>query len=104
MEKYKGEMGCCASFTGFVRNYDLKEGKKISTDGMSIRIDNLESILYEIRKNALKKFDILDVVIYHNSGDLKIGDIISSYYVFSKHRQEAFLAVEYIIYELKKYH
>jgi len=104
IEKYKGEMGCHTSFTGFVRNYHLKDGKKIPAEGMTIEVDNLFDILSEIRENALKKFDLLDVIIYHNSGALKVGDMVSSYYVFARHRKEAFLAMEYIIDEIKKYH
>ncbi len=104
IEKYRGEMGCYASFTGFVRNYHLKNGRRIPTDGMTIEVNNLIDILSEIRENTLKKFEVLDVIIYHNSGSLKVGDILSSYYVFARHRQEAFLAMEYIIDEIKKYH
>ncbi len=104
IKKYDEEMGCCTSFTGFVRNYHLKEGNIIPTEEMIIEIDGLYEALSEIRKKALKKYGLLDVIIYHNSGCLKVGEIISSYHIFAKHRQEAFLAMEYIINEIKKYH
>ncbi|WP_292460936.1 molybdenum cofactor biosynthesis protein MoaE [Methanothermococcus sp.] len=102
MEKHKGEMGCYVSFTGFVRNYDIKEGKKVHTDKMEI--PDILNILEDIRKDAIEKFDILDVVIYHNKGTLKVGDVVSSIYIFARHRKEGFLACEYIIDNIKKYH
>ncbi|AEH07338.1 molybdenum cofactor biosynthesis protein MoaE [Methanothermococcus okinawensis] len=103
IEKYKGDMGCHVSFTGFVRNYNIdKEGHKIPTDNMVI--PDILDILEDIRKDAIEKFNLLDVAIYHNKGTLKVGDVVSSIYVFARHRKEGFLACEYIIDKIKKYH
>ena len=102
IEKYKGEMGCYVSITGYVRNYDIICGKKIPSDGMVV--DDISKEIRDIVEDALKRFDIIDVVVYHNVGYLKVGDIVTSIYVFGKHRKEAFLACQYIIDEIKKYH
>ncbi|WP_421077804.1 molybdenum cofactor biosynthesis protein MoaE [Methanothermococcus sp. Ax23] len=102
IENNKGEMGCYTSFTGFVRNYEIKEGEKVPADKMEIP-DILDKLV-DIRKDAIEKFNLLDVIIYHNKGTLGVGEIVSSYYVFARHRKEAFLAMEYIIDEIKRYH
>ena len=102
IEKYKGEMGCYVSLTGFVRNYEIKEGEKVPADKMEI--PDILDILEDIRKDAIEKFDLLDVAIYHDKGTLKVGDVVSSIYVFARHRKEGFLACEYIIDRIKKYH
>ena len=98
-EKYRGEMGCCASITGYVRNYDLVEGRKVPCEGMFVEDKSRE--IEGIVEDALKRYPILDVVVYHNIGHLKVGDIITSIYVFARHRREAFLACEYIIDRIK---
>ncbi|HID47177.1 MAG TPA: molybdenum cofactor biosynthesis protein MoaE [Methanothermococcus okinawensis] len=102
VERYKGEIGCYVSITGYVRDYHLVEGKKIPCKGMVVR--DISREIEEIVEDALKRFKVIEVVVYHNRGYLKVGDIISSVYVFARHRKEAFLACEYIIEEIKKYH
>ncbi|AXI25310.1 hypothetical protein CFE53_03800 [Methanofervidicoccus sp. A16] len=102
IDKYKGEMGCYVSITGYVRNYDIVDGKKVPSEG--IVVNDMSKEIENILEDALERFDIIDVVVYHNIGCLKVGDIITSIYVFARHRKEAFLACQYIIDEIKKYH
>ena len=102
IERYKGEMGCYVSITGYVRNYDVVDGKKVLSEG--IVVDDISKQIEDIVEDALKRFDIIDVVVYHNTGYLKVGDRVSSIYVFARHRKEAFLACQYIIDEVKRYH
>jgi len=103
IEKYKGKFGCIVEFHGFVREYDLKESQKIPTTGLNIA-DTIFEKLENIENEAKERFEILDVLIYHNSGFLKVGEKISSISIFARHREEAFLALNYIINEMKKYH
>ncbi len=99
----KGKFGCILEFHGFVREYDLKEDEKIPSQGLSIDKKILEK-LKNIEKKAKEKFNVLEILIYHNIGFLKIGERISSISVFAKHRKEAFLALAFVIDEIKKYH
>ena len=100
IEKYRGEMGCYVSITGYVRNYDIVDGKKVPSDGMFVK--DISKEIEKIVEDALERFDIIDVIVYLNIGCLKVGDMITSIYVFAKHRKEAFSACQYIIDEIKK--
>ena len=102
IDRYKGDMGCYVSITGYVRNYDIVDGKKVPSEG--IVVNDMSKEIENILEDALERFDIIDAVVYHNIGCLKVGDIITSIYVFARHRKEAFLACQYIIDEIKKYH
>ncbi|WP_038056757.1 molybdenum cofactor biosynthesis protein MoaE [Thermodesulfobacterium hydrogeniphilum] len=99
----KGKFGCILEFHGFVREYDLKNGKEVPSRGLNIDKKILEK-LKDIKKEAKKKFDLVEILIYHNIGFLKIGERIASISVFAKHREEAFSALAFIIDEIKKYH
>ncbi|ABR56035.1 molybdenum cofactor biosynthesis protein MoaE [Methanococcus aeolicus] len=102
-KEYNGKMGCFVSLSGFVRDYHFKEGKKTPAESMDLsKIDY--DIIEEIRQKAIEKFGLLDAIVYHNKGILKVGDLVSSITVFTKHRDEAFLACRYIIDEIKRYH
>ncbi len=103
IKKYKGKFGCIVTFDGFVREYDIKDRKKIPSKGMYIDENILEKVK-PIIDEAKCKFDIIEVLFYHNTGFLKIGERISSIAVFAKHRKEGFEALEFIISEMKKYH
>jgi molybdopterin synthase catalytic subunit len=103
IKKYRGKFGCIVTFNGFVREYDLKDGEKVPTKGMNIDETILEH-LKAIVNEAKNKFDIIDVLVYHNTGFLNVGERIASIAVFAKHRKEGFEALEFIISEMKKYH
>ena len=103
IEKYKGKFGCIVTFNGFVRDYDLKDGEKVPAKGMQIDEDILEK-LKTVVEEAKNKFDVIDILVYHNTGFLNVGERIASIAVFAKHRKEGFEALEFIINEMKKYH
>ena len=102
-EKLKGKFGCILEFNGFVREYDLKGVEKIPAKGLDIKELVIEK-LKEIREEAIKNFDLIETIIYHATGFLKVGEMVASIAIFAKHRQEAFLALSFIIDEMKKYH
>ncbi len=104
LDKYKGEVGCTIMFSGYVRSYHIVNGKKVDCEGMSIYVDNLDKILENIGKKAIEKYGILNVIIYHNLGDLKVGDTIVSYFILGRQRYESYEALKYIVEEIKKYH
>jgi molybdopterin synthase catalytic subunit len=103
IEKYKGKFGCIVTFNGFVREYDIKNGEKIPSKGMHIDEDILEKLKLII-EDAKNKFDVIEILFYHNIGFLNVGERIASIAVFARHRKEGFEALEYIIDEMKKYH
>ena len=103
IKKYHGKFGCIVTFNGFVREYDLKNGEKVPTKGMNIDetiLEHLKAVVEEVKN----KFDIVDVLVYHSTGFLNVGERIASIAVFAKHRKEGFEALEFIISEMKKYH
>ncbi len=102
-QSLKGRYGCIVEFNGFVREYDIKGGKRVPAKGLNVGEVVIEK-LKEIRDEAIKKYDLLEVVIFHETGFLEVGERVASIAVFARHRKEAFLALAFIIDEMKKYH
>ncbi|MCD6549041.1 MAG: molybdenum cofactor biosynthesis protein MoaE [Thermodesulfobacterium sp.] len=102
-EVLKGKYGCIVEFNGFVREYDIKGGKRVSAKGLNVEEVVIEK-LKEIRDEAIKKYDLIEVVIFHETGFLEVGERVASIAVFARHRKAAFLALAFIIDEMKKYH
>lgn len=103
IEALKGKYGCIIEFNGFVREYDLKGEEKIPAKGLDIKKTVIEN-LNKIREETIKIYDLIEVIIYHATGFLKVGERVLSVAIFAKHRKEAFLALASIIDEIKKYH
>jgi len=55
-----------------------------------------------IRGEALKKFPILDMVIWHRHGELEVGENTILIVAAGKHRKEAFEACIWAVDEVKK--
>jgi molybdopterin synthase catalytic subunit len=55
----------------------------------------------KIIQEALTKFDIVDVYCVHREGHLQIGEMAVWVIATSEHRENAFLACQYIIDEVK---
>ncbi len=102
-EKLQGKLGCILEFHGFVRDYELKDGKKVRVDGLEVS-HHILSEIPKIASLAKDKFDVLEVLIYHKIGYLKVGSRISSISVFASHRENAFKALEFVINEIKRFH
>jgi len=56
----------------------------------------------KIRKEALEKFPILDILIWHRVGELEVGEDTILIVASGKHRGEAFDACRWAIDEVKK--
>ena len=56
----------------------------------------------EIRERALKDFDVLEVLILHRYGEIRIGENIVLIVVGAEHRADAFRACKWCIDELKQ--
>ncbi len=102
-EKLKGKYGCILTLSGYVREYNLKEGKKIPTTKLVIDKKVIDKIKH-LSNIAKEKYGVLEVIIFHNYGELKVGEQITEITIFSAHRYEAMDALNFIINEIKKYH
>lgn len=93
------ENGASVIFEGIVRNHN--EGKNVTSleyqayPTMAIKVGN------EIIKKAKEKFNITNALCIHRTGHLKVGEIAVWVVATSHHRQDSFLACEYIIDEVK---
>ncbi|MCC5869570.1 MAG: molybdenum cofactor biosynthesis protein MoaE [Gammaproteobacteria bacterium] len=86
-------------FEGWVRDYN--EGREVVALHYEVHdrlaVKEGERVLTE----ALARYDILDAVCHHRSGDLALTDIAVWVGVTSRHRAAAFDACRYIIDEIK---
>ncbi len=92
--------GAVVSFLGTVREFS--RGKVIKKLHYEHYPGMAEKKLVELREDALKKFDILDMSIIHRVGELTVNDNIVLIVVSAAHRPEAFKACRWCIDELKK--
>jgi Molybdopterin converting factor, large subunit len=60
-------------FNGYVREHDIVDGREVPTSGLNIK-DEVFFHLHEIREKAIEKFGLLEVLVYHNQGFLKVGE------------------------------
>ncbi|AMQ18655.1 molybdenum cofactor biosynthesis protein MoaE [Thermococcus peptonophilus] len=93
------EAGAYVVFLGQVRNENL--GRKVEKLIYEAYPEMAEAEMERIREEALKKFPILDMVIWHRYGELKVGEDTILIVASAKHRKEAFRACEWAIDEVK---
>ena len=93
-------IGGIATFLGIAR--DRSRGRDV--DG--ITFEHYEGMaqkrLREIRKRALKDFDILELLVIHRYGEIAIGENIVLIIAGAEHRADAFRACKWAIDELKQ--
>lgn len=91
------DVGAVVSFTGLVRDTDsgLQELVLEHYDTMT------RKQLKAIAEDALKRWDLQDVLIIHRFGALKPGERIVLVTTLSAHRADAFSAAEYLMDWLK---
>ncbi len=95
----QGNVGAVLTFTGIVRPYS--EGKKV----VKLYYDYYEELalkqLAEIRDEALKRFNLIDALIYHRVGEAKVGDLVLVVMVASERRKNGFEALTWIVNRVK---
>jgi molybdopterin synthase catalytic subunit len=93
-------IGGIAVFLGTAR--DRSKGRDVD----SITFEHYEGMaqkkLREIREQALKDFDVIEVLVLHRYGEIGIGENIVLIIVGAEHRAEAFRACKWAIDELKQ--
>ena len=100
IKKSSDSIGAIVIFIGVVR----RKGTVLD----DVEILNYEAheeiakeMLRKIADEAVKMFNLEDVVIEHFVGDAKVGEETVYILTAAKHRKQAFMAAEYIIDELK---
>jgi molybdopterin synthase catalytic subunit/molybdopterin converting factor small subunit len=93
-------IGGIAVFLGTAR--DRSKGRDVS----GIKFEHYEGMaqkkLQEIREQALKDFDVIEILIIHRYGDMQVGENIVLVIAAAEHRAEAFRACKWSIDELKQ--
>ncbi|MFQ5597027.1 MAG: molybdenum cofactor biosynthesis protein MoaE [Nitrospiria bacterium] len=93
-------IGGIVTFLGTAR--DFSKGQEIHKIDFEHYPGMAEKRLAEIRRQALKDFDIIEVSIIHRVGERSIGENIVLIVVGAEHRQDAFCACSWCIDELKR--
>ena len=94
------EIGAVSTFIGYVRN--MNNDKKVSSIYLDVYPAMAQKSLEDIVNKAKKKWDLLEVLIIHRYGELKIGEKIVLVATFSQHRHDSIQACNFIMDFLKK--
>ncbi len=92
-------VGGYASFEGWVRDHN--DGRAVHGLRYEVYAALAESEGATIIDQALARFDILDALCVHRTGDLAIGELAVWVGVTAAHRDAAFAACRFIIDEVK---
>ncbi len=92
-------VGGIVTFEGRVRNSN--QGKSVLKLEYEAFKEMAELEGNKIIKEARELFDIVDVACVHRTGILEIKDLAVWIVAYSKHREAAFRATEYVIDQLK---
>ena len=94
-----GKYGATASFVGTMR--DFNEGEKVSAMMLEYYPGMTEKHLEQITRDAFQRWDLIDVLVLHRVGEIRISEPIVLVVVWSSHRKEAFDACRFIMDDLK---
>jgi len=93
-------IGALVVFVGTGR--DISKGAKIRGLDFEHYPGMAEKRLHDIRSRGLENFDIIEMAIVHRTGHIAIGEDIVLIVAASAHRNDAFMACEWAITELKR--
>ncbi|HLQ25560.1 MAG TPA: molybdenum cofactor biosynthesis protein MoaE [Acidiferrobacterales bacterium] len=96
---FAGKYGATAIFIGTLR--DFNQGQQVEEMALEHYPGMTEKYLERTVAEAQAKWDILDALVIHRFGQLKLNEPIVLVAVWSSHRQPAFDACRYIIDILK---
>lgn len=91
--------GGVASFVGLVRNKN--DGAAVSRMTLEHYPGMTGKSLAKIAAAARERFHLVDVIVVHRVGELKVGDRIVLCLTSAEHRSDAFAGCEYIMDWLK---
>ena len=88
------------SFVGTVR--EESGGEQVDRIEIEVYPEMAEKQLATIREEAMDRFEVIEVLVVHRYGELRVGDNIVLVAASAAHREAAFDACRYVIDELKK--
>ena len=97
--EFKGKYGATASFVGSMR--DFNDGDEIKSMTLEYYPGMTEKQITKICAKAYEKWALLDGLVIHRVGKIKIGEPIVLVSIWSAHRNDAFDASRFIMEELK---
>tara|TARA_B100000700_G_C14937042_1_gene804837 strand:- start:771 stop:1196 length:426 start_codon:yes stop_codon:yes gene_type:complete len=100
IKKIHQNVGAVSTFIGYVRNENNK--KIVKSINLEVYKKMAIKSLELIEKRAKKKWGLIDTLIIHRFGKLKINEKIVLVATFSMHRKQSSEACEYIMDYLKK--
>ena len=92
--------GAVVDFSGIVRG--TEDGREIEGIDYEAHREMAEHQLRQIAEQAVEKFRLQRVIVYHRIGFIAVGEPSLFVRVASPHREEAFRASQWIVDELKK--
>ncbi len=98
-KEMKGKVGATSIFVGTMR--DFNEGDDVKGMALEHYPGMTEVQLGKIIKEAMQKWQVIDVLVVHRVGDLFPEDPIVLVAVWSSHRGDAFDVSRYIMEALK---
>ena len=93
-------IGAVSTFIGYVR--DINNQQKVTSINLEVYKDMAYKSLENICAKVQKKWDIIDTLIIHRFGKLKVKEKIVLVAIFSIHRKESLDACNFIMDYLKK--
>jgi molybdopterin synthase catalytic subunit len=100
IKKSSRNIGGITTFLGTGR--ELSKGENISKLNFEHYPKMAEKKLEEIRKQSIKDYGIIEMIIIHRIGEIDIGENIVLIIAAGEHRKETFKACEWAIAELKR--
>ncbi len=94
------EAGAYVFFLGKVRNEN--HGRKVKKLIYEAYPEMAEAEMERIRREALERFPIIDMLIWHRYGELEVGEDTILIIASAGHRREAFEACMWAIDEVKR--
>lgn len=95
----KGKYGATASFIGTMR--DFNDGNNVLGMTLEHYPGMTEKHLKQICDEASKRWTLIDVLLLHRVGEVKVGEPIVLVSVWTAHRGDAFDACRFIMEDLK---
>ena len=91
--------GSIVSYFGYVRGE--VNGKRVSHMLCTEKMETGE-IMKNIENAIRENFPVIDVILYHSTGKLNVGELVSAVIISSVHRAEGFEACRYGIDKIKE--
>ena len=93
-------IGAVSIFVGYVKN--INNQQKVTSINLEVYRDMAHKSLEEICLKSQRKWDVIDTLIVHRYGELKVNEKIVLVATYSLHRKESFEACNFIMDYLKK--